>query len=433
MQFLFLIPIPYPDLIARVYPLDDSDLGHAQKAIKGSLRCMPPRCPEQVPPGTRQSRGAREPTEPLEDPQLNPDTLPYIELRFSNGPSTSSGFIFGKDPDVCDITLSPMMSISRRHFALTYKNTFDDGRYRLIVRDLGSTHGTIVTYDKQGRSQRRKFDWIIDGFKAPQDVRDCIIEPHEKLKFKIVVAHHEITSQAYIGNVERFLQGAAPAEDLLGGLSLQSAVETERHSRLHSPSTHPILLSLGQIARGGFGVVTRQWDVSTGKEYVYKAPILGSTQNDHIVRLRFWVNPPNPLLCLEYMPYGNLEDQHGMAPFTYNESLVIFHQSLLALEYLHGQLVTNRDLKPENILVQCRGTDRNPRCLHVKLSDFGLSGVGSLYTICGSKTYWPPEIVFDASPQKYTNAVDIWSLGVVLLRLAYSLPDPGSGIGMEWC
>ncbi|GAW20578.1 hypothetical protein ANO14919_100860 [Xylariales sp. No.14919] len=298
--------------------------------------------------------------------------------------------------------------------------------------------------------RRRNFDWIIDGFGIPNRVQGCVIEPHENPKFKIVVARHEITSQVYIGNVERFLQGAASAENLLGGLRLRSAAETERHSRLHSPSTHPILLSLGQIARGGFGVVTRQWDVSTGKEYVYKAPILGSTQNvtvwnkeidimrrishDHIVRLRFWVNPPDPLLCLEYMPYGNLEDQHGMAPFTYNESLVVFHQSLLALEYLHGQLVTHRDLKPENILVQCRGTDRNPRCLHVKLSDFGLSGVGSLYTICGSKTYWPPEIAFDTSSQKYTNAVDIWSLGVVLLRLAYSLPDPGSGmIGMEWC
>ena len=48
------------------------------------------------------------------------------------------------------------LEASKRHFAL-YNH--------LIVRDVGSTCGTIVTYDGQGKGQSRsQFDWIIDKF-----------------------------------------------------------------------------------------------------------------------------------------------------------------------------------------------------------------------------------------------------------------------------
>ena len=53
-------------------------------------------------------------------------------------------------------------------------------------------------------------------------------------------------------------------------------------------------------------------------------------------------------------------------------------------------------------------------------------------TFCGSDTYLAPEV--DSSLRRnYTEAVDIWSLGVVMLRFAYALPRPGRGIGMRWC
>ncbi|KAI1733525.1 hypothetical protein F4680DRAFT_441365 [Xylaria scruposa] len=67
----------------------------------------------------------------------------------------------------------------------------------------------------------------------------------------------------------------------------------------------------------------------------------------------------------------------------------------------------------------------------VKLSDFGFAEIGdSLRTNCGSETYCPPEV---HSQQTYTKAMDIWSLGVVILRFAYSLPYPGYRIGLPWC
>ncbi|KAI0967874.1 hypothetical protein F4678DRAFT_482899 [Xylaria arbuscula] len=163
-----------------------------------------------VPQETHQIRGARETTEPPENrgDGDNPDTLPYIELRFSDGPRTSSGFVLGKDPETGDI--------------------FDDGCHRLIVRDLGSTSGTIATYDDKGRELRSNFDWIIDGFRAPYGTDEFIIEPHEHLKVRVIVNRHDITPPTYIDNVERFRQGAAGAEDFFGVLNIQTAFETER-------------------------------------------------------------------------------------------------------------------------------------------------------------------------------------------------------------
>lgn len=56
--------------------------------------------------------------------------------------------------------------------------------------------------------------------------------------------------------------------------------------------------------------------------------------------------------------------------------------------------------------------------LHVKLADFGLAKIigeeSFTTTLCGTPSYVAPEILADTKNRKYTKAVDIWSLGVVL-------------------
>lgn len=56
--------------------------------------------------------------------------------------------------------------------------------------------------------------------------------------------------------------------------------------------------------------------------------------------------------------------------------------------------------------------------LHVKLADFGLAKIigeeSFTTTLCGTPSYVAPEILADSRHRKYTKAVDIWSLGVVL-------------------
>jgi serine/threonine-protein kinase Chk2 len=132
---------------------------------------------------------------------------------------------------------------------------------------------------------------------------------------------------------------------------------------------------------------------------------------------------------MEYMEFGSLWDEDHRSRFSFAECVEILRQSLSALVYLHGRSkpIAHRDLKPGNILVR----QRDP--LHVKLGDFGLAKNGSLESHCGTWTYAAPEVQPDSRMRGHTVAVDLWSLAVVILELAYQLPHPGLGKGMRWC
>jgi len=79
--------------------------------------------------------------------------------------------------------------------------------------------------------------------------------------------------------------------------------------------------------------------------------------------------------------------------------------------FQHERNVVHRDIKPENILL----LDKD---LTVKLADFGLAKIigeeSFTTTLCGTPSYVAPEILEQGNRRRYTRAVDVWSLGVVL-------------------
>lgn len=97
------------------------------------------------------------------------------------------------------------------------------------------------------------------------------------------------------------------------------------------------------------------------------------------------------------------------------EVLRVLQQGLKALRYLHEVAkMTHRDVKPANMLIT------NAVNFHIKLCDFGLATEEPLNTsIQGTRYYWAPEI----GNGRYSNSVDIWALGVVILRLITPLPE----------
>jgi serine/threonine protein kinase len=105
---------------------------------------------------------------------------------------------------------------------------------------------------------------------------------------------------------------------------------------------------------------------------------------------------------------------------------------VLALEYLHQNMIIYRDLKPENILL---GTDG-----HIKLADFGLAkrlqdqesnrdSIVSVksgktrqqkaYSMCGTPEYMSPEILKESG---HDMRSDWWSLGILIYELATGEP-----------
>jgi 5'-AMP-activated protein kinase catalytic alpha subunit len=102
----------------------------------------------------------------------------------------------------------------------------------------------------------------------------------------------------------------------------------------------------------------------------------------------------------------------------------IFCQIVSAVDYLHGARIVHRDLKLENLLIT--------QDLTVKLIDFGFAyrNAGPQTGQCMTYPYAAPEIL---SKTPYTEAIDIWSLGVILYALVCGCLPFGDGPLGEVC
>ena len=234
-----------------------------------------------------------------------------------------------------------------------------------------------------------------------------------------------------------------------------SDAEDNKASDPHHPPTHPqhateveqLLLNtekvrledfelLKVLGRGSFGKVMLVRYKRDGKKFAMKIlkkkaiiarnqvehtkaerKILESLQHPFLMTLRFAFQSSEKLyFVLDYYQGGELFFHlKNQRRFSEGIARLFVAEIALALGHLHSLGVVYRDLKPENILLDDLG--------HVCLTDFGLSKdldySDKSHTFCGTPEYLAPEIV---SGQGHNQAVDWWSLGILLYELTVGIP-----------
>jgi len=130
-------------------------------------------------------------------------------------------------------------------------------------------------------------------------------------------------------------------------------------------------------------------------------------------------------MVLEYVP---LNISQALASLDQDDRAKTMTHISSALEYLHPQGITHRDVKPDNVLVVYDAGRREQAVF--RLADFGTSKHNAsemMETFTGTSRYIAPELF--KMPLRYTNKVDMWSLGMVGMRL-FSSWNPQSD--REW-
>mmetsp|Transcript_23779 Transcript_23779/g.33275 ORF Transcript_23779/g.33275 Transcript_23779/m.33275 type:complete len:334 (+) Transcript_23779:33-1034(+) len=150
--------------------------------------------------------------------------------------------------------------------------------------------------------------------------------------------------------------------------------------------------------------------------------IMGKIDHPNCVKLEEIFETNKKLyLVMEKLSGGELFDRIvAKGSYSEKEASVLIKSVAEALMYLHKIGIVHRDLKPENLIYANR--DANSK---IKITDFGLAKLkrpdndGMMTTACGTPGYVAPEVL---KKQKYNQAVDIWSMGVILYILLCGFP-----------
>ncbi|KAL7818162.1 SMAD/FHA protein kinase [Trichoderma aethiopicum] len=349
-------------------PLDPK-YGDKPLVLKKRVACPIPDDVEAVSDGTVQSKSKSKSKEskPVKDEEI------YEKTKVKG--VAAGGYLIGRHPE-CDVVVSEGV-VSNRHCLIFAENVGTDTV--AVVEDV-SSNGTYVNEALVGRNQRREL----------QDQDEIAV--HGKARF-----------------VFRYPQ------------SRQTSAFSQQYTLLD------------KLGKGHFAEVYLCVEKSTGKRYAVKIFTQHPGKDNRSkteglqqeIGVLMGVSHPNVLclkdtfterdhvyLVLELAPEGELFNYIvRKQKLSEDETRKLFRQLFQGVKYLHDRNIVHRDIKPENILL----VDQD---LHVKLADFGLAKIigeeSFTTTLCGTPSYVAPEILADGKHRKYTKAVDIWSLGVVL-------------------
>jgi tetratricopeptide (TPR) repeat protein len=217
---------------------------------------------------------------------------------------------------------------------------------------------------------------------------------------------------------------------------------------------------LGELGRGGMGVVyqARQWGLN--RVVALKMILAGVQASDHqrerfrseaqaVARLRH----PNivqiyevgeldgqPFFSLEYVEGGSLAAQLGGTPWPPTQAAALVETLAGAVHHAHEHGIIHRDLKPANVLLQIADLRFKIADLNalksailnlksaIKITDFGLAkrldvevGQTASGAIVGTPSYMAPEQT-GRHAQPVGPATDVYALGAILYELLTGRP-----------
>jgi tetratricopeptide (TPR) repeat protein len=201
---------------------------------------------------------------------------------------------------------------------------------------------------------------------------------------------------------------------------------------------------LGELGRGGMGVVYRARDLATGRDVALKVVLGPSPSVQQLARFEregqltaclahpgiVGIHSAGVVRGAPYLVYELVEGAQELGEvlptLPTSRKLEMIRDVASALGYAHAKGVVHRDVKPENILVDSAG--------RVRVADFGLAfdieleRITATNAILGTPLYMSPEQL--ASRRHLLGPPsDVWSLGVVLYEaLTGEVPFDATGL-----
>lgn len=256
------------------------------------------------------------------------------------------------------------------------------------------------------------------------------------------VPHHITLSDSKIlrtGQEEETDRSALPSQTLIG-------------RRLKMPTAPPGYEILGELGRGGMGVVYKARQIGLNRLVALKMILAGGRasigdlsrfrleaeavarmQHPSIVQIyEVGDHEGQPFFSLEFVDGGNLADQIKGNPQPAWLAAAVVRQLAEAMEYAHRRGIVHRDLKPANVLLagpwktvttRPAGSSANLLSTQPKVTDFGLakqfqedSAQTREGAIMGTPSYMAPEQARGRNKDIGPPA-DVYALGAILYDL----------------